>query len=292
MACGSTELKPVVSMPVIGIGDQPAWHSPAQTPTDPCLHLKGTTVNARSASTSARHAVALAAATAGLMAALPAQAYKFDALSQLNQSEFKLVSQDLAATFADKPQAPAAGLGIIGFDVSATASSTSVESVEILERAAGGHSVPKSLPTVGLRAEKGLPFDIDLGLSYSLLPGTSASATSGDVKWAFWGGGLVYPAVATRIFYTQVSGLGDMSLNSKGIELSISKGFAMVTPYAGVGVVASKASAKNTSLKSESFNQTRTFAGVNVNLLVMNIGLVADKTGKDTSVNLKLGIRF
>jgi hypothetical protein len=285
-------MKPVVLTSVIGIGGAPAWHSPAQTPNDPCLHLKGTTVNARSAIFTARHAVALAAATAGLLAALPAQAYKFDALSQLNQNEFKLLSQDLAATFADKPLAPASGLGLIGFDVSATAGTTSVESADTLKKAANGHSVPSSLPTVGVRAEKGLPFDIDLGVGYTVVPGTSASATSGDVKWAFWGGGLVMPAVATRVFYTQVNGLGDMSLSSRGIELSISKGFAMVTPYAGVGVVASKSSAKNTSLKSESFNQTRTFAGVNANLLLINLALEADKTGKDTSVNLKLGIRF
>jgi hypothetical protein len=140
--------------------------------------------------------------------------------------------------------------------------------------------------------EKGLLFDIDLGVSYVVLPATSASAISGDVKWAFWGGGLVLPAVATRVFYTQVNGLGDMGLRSRGIELSISKGLAMVTPYAGVGIVASNASAKNTALKSESYTQSRLFAGVNANLLLINLGLEADKTGKDSSVNLKLGIRF
>ncbi len=243
-------------------------------------------------STFARAAVALAALSAGLLACVPAHAYKFDALSQLNQSEFKLVAQDLSATFADKPQSPAAGLGLIGFDVSATASATSIESADVLKKAAGGHSVPKSLPTAGVRVEKGLPFDVDLGVSYVALPGTSASAMSGDVKWAFWGGGLVLPAVATRVFYTQVNGLGDMGLRSRGIELSISKGLAMVTPYAGVGIVASNASAKNSALKSESYSQSRVFAGVNANLLLINLGLEADKTGKDSSVNLKLGIRF
>ena len=239
-----------------------------------------------------RAGVALALTAAGLLAGAPAHAYKFNALSSLNQSEFRQVSEDLAATFADKPMSPAAGLGIIGFDVSATAGATSVESADALKKAAGGHSVPKSLPTVGLRAEKGLPFDIDLGVGYTLVPGTSASAVSGDVKWAFLGGGMVMPAVATRIFYTQTNGLGDMSLRSRGAELSISKGFAMVTPFAGVGLVSSNTSAKNTSLNSESFTQTRTFAGVNVNFLVMNIGVMADKTGKDSSVNLKLGLRF
>jgi hypothetical protein len=240
----------------------------------------------------ARSAVALAALSAGVLASVPAHAYKFDALSQLNQSEFKLVAQDLSATFADKPQSPAAGLGLIGFDVSATAGATSIESADVLKKAAGGNSVPKSLPTAGVRVEKGLLFDIDLGVSYGVLPATSASAISGDVKWAFWGGGLVLPAVATRVFYTQVNGLGDMGLRSRGIELSISKGLAMVTPYAGVGIVASNASAKNTALKSESYTQSRLFAGVNANLLLINLGLEADKTGKDSSVNLKLGIRF
>jgi hypothetical protein len=237
-------------------------------------------------------AVGWAVVAAGLMAAAPAHAYKFNALSALsNQGEFKQVAQDIAATLADKPQAPAAGLGVLGFDLSAVAGATSVESTDALEKAAG-HSVPKSLPTVGVRVEKGLPFDVDLGASYVLVPGTSASALSGDVKWAFWGGGLVLPAVATRVFYTQTNGLGDMSLSSKGIELSISKGIATVTPYAGVGIVASSASTKNNVWKKESFNQTRAFVGVNANLLLVNLGLEADKTGKATSLNLKLGMRF
>ncbi len=244
-------------------------------------------------SISARSLVALAAVAAGVLVAAPAQAYKFNALSALqNQDEFRKLSEDISATFADKPQAPAGGLGIIGFDVSATASATSIESVDILKKAAGGHSIPKSLPTLGLRAEKGLPFDIDLGLSYNMLPGTSASAMSGDVKWAFWGGGLVMPAVATRVFYTKTNGLGDMSLNSKGIELSISKGFPLLTPYAGVGIVASNASTKGDVWKKESYNQSRVFAGLNANLLLINFGLEADKTGKDSNVSLKVGMRF
>ncbi|MEY4766166.1 MAG: hypothetical protein RI907_2839 [Pseudomonadota bacterium] len=239
------------------------------------------------------HSVALATLALGVVASAPAHAYKFNALSTLsNQGEFRQLSEDLAATFADKPQAPAAGLGVIGFDVSVTGGTTSVKSTAVLEKAAGGHSVPKSLPTVGLRVEKGLPFDVDLGASYVLLPGTSASALSGDVKWAFWGGGLVMPAVATRVFYTQTNGLGDMSLNAKGIELSVSKGFAMFTPYAGVGVVASTASTKGDVWKKESFNLTRTFVGLNANFLLMNLGLEADKTGKASSINLKLGMRF
>ncbi len=230
---------------------------------------------------------------AGLLATMPAHAYKFNALDALsNQGEFKAVAEDIAATLADKPQAPAAGLGVLGFDLSVVAGATSVESTKALEKAAGGHDVPKSLPTAGVRIEKGLPFDVDLGASYVLVPGTSASALSADAKWAFWGGGLVLPAVATRVFYTQANGLGDMSLNSKGIELSISKGFAMVTPYAGVGIVASEASDKDKLWKKESFTQTRTFVGVNANLLLMNLGLEADKTGKATSYSLKLGFRF
>jgi hypothetical protein len=244
-------------------------------------------------SISARSLVALAAVSAGALVGTPAQAYKFNALNALqNQDEFRKLSEDISATFADKPQAPAGGLGIIGFDVSATVGATSIESADILKKAAGGHSIPKALPTLGLRVEKGLPFDIDLGVGYNMLPGTSASALSGDVKWAFWGGGLVLPAVAARVFYTQTNGLGDMSLNSKGVELSISKGFPLLTPYAGVGIVASKASTKGDVWKKESYNQSRVFAGLNANLLLINFGLEADKTGKASSVNLKVGMRF
>lgn len=230
-----------------------------------------------------------------LLAALsPAvQAYEFDALDLLaSQAEFKQLAQDLSASLAFKPLAPAEGLGIVGFDVGVSLGGTRVQSRAVLQRAAGNDDVPDTLPTASLRVLKGLPMNIDIGAVYTVIPGSSASSLSGEVKWAFLPGGTLTPAMAVRGFYTRMSGLGDMRQHSQGIDVSISKGLAMATPYAGVGMVASKASTESGRWASESYTQARVFAGVNVNLLLLNLAVEADRTGDNTSLGLKLGLRF
>jgi len=228
-----------------------------------------------------------------LAATSAAHAYDFNSLSLLaSQAEFKQVAEDLSATLAYKPMTSAEGLGITGFDINASVGATSLQSRDVIKRAAGNRDVPSALPTATVRVQKGLPLDIDIGAAYTVIPGSSASALSGEVKWAFIPGGTVTPAVAVRAFYTSMSGLGDVKLHSQGIDVSVSKGFALVTPYAGVGLVASKASTESGQWASESYTQGRVFAGVNVNLAVVNLGVEADETGKDTTLGVKLGWRF
>lgn len=235
----------------------------------------------------------LGATVMGLLAASAAQAYKFNALDQLqSQAEFRQLSEDLSATLADRQHAPASALGLIGFDVALTAGGTSIQSKAIVERATGSSNVPDTLPTVALRAQKGLPFGVDLGVSYTVVPGSSVSALAGSLKWAFIEGGALTPAVAVRLHANQTHGLGEMSLRSQGLDLSISKGFAVFTPYAGVGVVASQASTQTDRWAAERYTQMRIFAGANVNLLITNLAVEADKTGDNTSLSLKLGVRF
>lgn len=222
-----------------------------------------------------------------------AHAYKFNALDQLqNQGEFKQLAQDLSSTLAYKPYSPAESLGLIGFDLGVSAAATSIKSQAVVERATGSDNVPSALPTVTLHAEKGLPFGVDLGVNYTVIPGTSASAVSGAVKWAVVQGGALTPAVAVRAFYTQANGLGEMNLRSQGVDLSISKGFAIVTPYVGVGVVRSRASTDSGRWAREAYNQTRLFAGANLNLVVMDLAIEADRTGDASTVGLKAGFRF
>lgn len=236
--------------------------------------------------------VALAAVLSGAHGA--AQAYDFDSLSLLaSQAEFKQVAQDLSSTLAYRPMAPAEGLGVLGFDLSASVGVTQVQSEELLQRAAGNDDdVPGALPTATLRVQKGLPFNIDLGAAYTAIPGTSAAAVSAEVKWAFFEGGVAMPALAVRGFFTRMNGLGDMKMHSQGVDVSISKGFAMVTPYAGVGMVSTKASTDSGRWASESYTQGRAFAGVNVNLAVVNLAFEADQTGDNSTLGLKLGWRF
>jgi hypothetical protein len=103
------------------------------------------------------------------------------------------------------------------------------------------------------------------------------------------------PAIALRGSYTQLAGVDQLDFNTKGADLSISKGFAMFTPYAGIGKVWVTSTPKNivgATPSEESLSENKYFVGVNMNFVLINVAVEADKTGDATSYGLKLGFRF
>jgi hypothetical protein len=235
----------------------------------------------------------MAATSATALLANSVQAASLDNFGALSGAEFRLLSEDLGAAVSYKPMIPSEGLGVLGFDIGVGITGTSLEHRDILSKAAGGSSVPKLLPVGTLRAHKGLPFDIDVGLVLGSVAGTDAKLAGGELRWAFIGGNTLMPAVALRAAISNVNGVDDFKLDTTSVDLSISKGFLMLTPYAGIGKVRvkSKYSGSGVSYK-ESFNQDKLFGGVNINLGLMNIALEADKTGDASSYGVKLGLRF
>jgi hypothetical protein len=103
----------------------------------------------------------------------------------------------------------------------------------------------------------------------------------------------VVPAIGIRAAYTKVNGIDQLNLDNKSLELTISKGFLMFKPYAGVGHVwtSSKPDA-GLGLARENIGQFRTYVGTNVNLGLVNLAIEADKTGEATSMSAKVGLRF
>ena len=124
-----------------------------------------------------------AAASSSLLLAGNAVAADIDSISSLTAPQFRALSEDLGAVVSYKPMVPAEGLGILGFDIGIGLSATSLEHRGYLSTAAGGSSIPKLLPVATVRAHKGLPFDIDVGLAL----GNVAIALVGN----FIGGGLL-----------------------------------------------------------------------------------------------------
>lgn len=229
---------------------------------------------------------------AALLAAGAAHAADFNAISLLNQTEFRAFSEDVASALSYKGMIPSEGLGITGFDLGVRATATEVSNRDILRKAANGASVPKAVPLVGLHAVKGLPFDIDIGATLMTLPGTNLRATGGELRWAFVSGNTLLPALAVRISGVALSGADELKMRSTGIDLSISKGFLFATPYAGIGHVNVKSKAPGTTLKDESFGQNKVFAGVNMAFVPMALAVEVDKTGEATSYGVKLAIRW
>jgi hypothetical protein len=247
--------------------------------------------NAKPASKGLWSAMAAAVVVAGA-ASTTAQAADLNTINRLSQGELRLLSEDLAATLSFKPLIPAEALGTSGFDFGVAVTATQIQNGVILSKASNNDSVSTTLAVPSIRLHKGLPLNIDVGLVYSTVPDTPYKSFGGEVRWAVVPGNTVLPAVALRGAYTSASGVDQLKLSTTSLDVSVSKGFAMFTPYGGVGMVwvSAKPDAGPT-LTDEKFNLTKVFAGVNINLGV-NVALEVDSTGGAVSYGAKVGIRW
>ncbi len=231
-----------------------------------------------------RWLVALAVA-----AALPARAGELPSLGALTQGEFRLLAEDLGAAFSYKGVTPATPLGLAGFDVGVEASVTDIRHTGLFNLAGNGVdtvTVPK------VHVHKGLPFGIDIGAFVGSATGVSASLYGLEARYAMAGDGIVTPAVALRVAGTRTSDIGGLKLDTLSGDLVVSKRLTLVTPYAGAGVVRTTASAESLGLSEERLNKSRVFAGLNVNLALVNLAVEAEKLGGNTTLSAKAGWRF
>ncbi|MCX8005080.1 MAG: hypothetical protein N2688_09010, partial [Burkholderiaceae bacterium] len=106
-------------------------------------------------------------AAIALAAPLAAQAADINTVGALTQQEFRLFSEDMAAALSFKPIVPAEASGITGFDLGVAVTGTTLKNAVLLSKASGGESVPKTLPVLTLRAHKGLPLNLDVGVVYA-----------------------------------------------------------------------------------------------------------------------------
>ena len=234
----------------------------------------------------------MSVAALALLTSSAAIAADLNTIEQLGQREFRLLSQDLGAALSYKGLVPAETLGITGFDVSLAVTATRLENESILSRATDNADISGTFPVPSLRVYKGLPFGLSIGGMLAQSSETDIRLIGGEVRWAFVPGNVVLPAVAIRGAMTKVTGIDQLDFDTQSVDVSISKGFLMLTPYAGIGRVRVSSTPKGiASLGPEKFSQTRTFVGLNVNLGI-NLAFEADRTGGTTSYGVKVGIRF
>ncbi|MET0335457.1 MAG: hypothetical protein ABW190_14390 [Rhizobacter sp.] len=208
----------------------------------------------------------------------------------LTQSEFRLLTEDLGSALSYKPLIPAEAMGITGFDIGIAVTGTALENRAVWQKASPGSDVPSTLPIPTIRVHKGLPFDIDIGAMYGKVD--NIQVAGGELRWAILPGSTAVPAFAVRASYTALSGVDRLKLNTMGLDVSLSKGFAFLTPYVGAGVVKVKGTPDGGGLSSESLSQGKVFAGLNLNFGLVNLVFEGDRTGKATSYGAKLGFRF
>jgi len=223
--------------------------------------------------------------------------FNIRALEAGQQNIFRALSEDLSSLVSYKSIMPAeplgGGLTLIGFDVGLEVTATTPAKDKIWGNAIVGDGDISVLLLPKVHAHLGFPFGIDVGAVYAALPDSNLKYMGGEVRYSFVSGNTLIPAISLRGAFTRVNGIDQLSFNTKSVELSISKGFLMLTPYAGLGQVWTISDPSvEVSVDKEEFNKTKLFVGVNLNLGLLNIAVEGDKTGEATSYSGKLGFRF
>jgi hypothetical protein len=209
------------------------------------------------------------------------------------QADFQSIAEDLVAAIDYKAVVPAEATGIVGFGVGLIANYTPVDDEGAWTRATGGQASIDAIGLIGVGVTKGLPLGIDVGAFYSEIPSTDMSLFGGEIRYAILEGGTASPALAVRAAYAKVSGIDTFDLESKALDVSVSKGFVFLTPYLGVGRVWGEADPNNIgSLKKADVEETKIFAGARISLGLFEITPELEKIGDNTMYNLRLGFSF
>ena len=228
-----------------------------------------------------------------LVMAVPAMAKTDINLDTLNQADFKSFSADMGMAISYQALSPAAPLGGVlpGFDAGVEASVVKLDKtasyftkIDTAVKATSGGELPNSLILPRIHIQVGLPvFPLDLGVSYTSIPNSEIKLVGYELKYAIFKGGLAMPAVAIRGAYTKLSGLEALDISTKSLDLSISKGILIFTPYAGIGEVWITSQAHSTnplvplSLAKEDLTKTKAFVGVKTKIFpFINLVLQGD----------------
>ena len=206
------------------------------------------------------------------------------------QADFHDVAKDLAGALAYKSVSPAEATGIAGFSIGVVGTWVDTSHKDAWENLTGEDV--DGVPMVGINLQKGLPFGIDVGASYTAVPSSDANLFGAEVRWALLEGSTVTPAIAFRGTYSTLSGVDDIEYDSYGTDVSISKGFGPLTPYAGVGYQWSKFEADDQfGLDDEKPDGSRFFVGLRLTALLGFTPEYEHVNGNDV-FNLRIGFAF
>jgi hypothetical protein len=211
------------------------------------------------------------------------------------QSEFDQFIEEFGASLFFNPMAPAEPLGITGFDIGLEAVATDINESESYWRKVVKDSNPDSYLVVPrLHVQKGLPFNIDVGAMYMEVPDSNITVWGIEAKYAVLSGNVALPALSIRGSYSKLDGVEEISLNTQTLDVLISKGILMFTPYAGVSGTRIQGEEHSDLVTLEKVEKTgfKTLVGVQFSPFpLFNINAEVN-FGDVTQYGLKIGLRF
>lgn len=177
------------------------------------------------------------------------------------------------------PKHSAAPLGITGFDVwGDVAVSSDFVDQDFADDAIDGDLPGDLLAFYRVGARKGLPGGIDLGAAYTRVASYDLELLSAELQYAVLDGGPLSPALSVRATGTQsIAGDEEYELTQYGLEVLLSKGFTVLTPYVGAGIVRSEGRFPLSGNLEVSSTQEVIYGGLILNLLVPKIALEVER---------------
>ncbi len=234
-----------------------------------------------------------------LLVAVPAMATTTFQLPT-SQDDFKNLSRDLGLAISYVPLSPAEPLGglLPGFDagVELTAVTINKSASYWQNSVTNSSSLPNYLLLPKVHVQVGLPvIPLDFGVEFATMPGTDINVIGGEIKYAIFSGGIVMPAIAIRGAYTKLSGIDVFNMETKSLDLSISKGFVFLTPYVGlseVWITGTPTGSTATALSQANLSETKGFIGLKFTLLpILNIVAEGDFS-RVNAYSLRLNAHF
>lgn len=206
-----------------------------------------------------------------------------------DQDAFADAAEDLSAALNYKALGPAEATGATGFSIGAFGSYVPVQNEDSWETLTGEEV--SEIGMVGLSVAKGLPLGLDVGAFYATIPGAGADLFGAELRYAILKGGVASPALAIRASYSALSGAEDIEYDSAGVDVSISKGFAFIAPYAGAGMLFSTVEADDRfGLDKEEIDTGRFFVGARMSLGFLSLTPEYERIGDSDAFNLRLSL--
>lgn len=206
------------------------------------------------------------------------------------QAAFNSIAGELVAAIDYKAMGPAEATGITGIGIGVVGTYVPIDVDADWQQVTGQDF--SGLGLVGLQVNKGLPLDLDVGAFYSTVPGTNVDLYGAEVRYAFLAGSTTTPALSLRGSYVAVTGIDSFDLDSKSLELALSKGFGPITPYVGVGYVWGSADPDVTGLEEAKVEETKATLGVRLSLGLFEFTPQAAQIGDTATYGVRLGFSF
>lgn len=223
------------------------------------------------------------------------QANDIEFTDAISQNSFEEFIKEFGSSLLFNPMAPAEPLGTLGFDISLETIITDIsDDKEFWINLVSDNNPSTYLSIPRLHVQKGLPFNIDVGAMYISMPNTNIKLWGLEAKYAILEGSTLTPAVSVRASYTNLSGVDDISIDTQTLDLLISKGFLMFTPYAGASIFRINGSEHTDIVELDDVNTTgyRALVGMQFSPLPLVIINAEIALGEVTQYGLKIGVRF